>query len=223
MVLDLGLPKIDGLTVLRTLRQRLPALPVLILTARDGVEDRVAGLNAGADDYLTKPFNQRRAAGAAARPAAAGQPARLLAGRPSDPAGPGVGQLRRTRRAPGWARSHRPDPARMGFARPAGAQTAARWSAAKTCWAPGSRTRRAGGCGVQRAGGVCAPPAAQAGGLHVQHTQCARPGLHAGNGCGLSKPHARAHVRPCPAFAAPPAAAVAAAATAGAVGHGVAC
>ena len=58
MVLDLGLPKIDGLTVLRTLRQHLPALPVLILTARDGVEDRVAGLNAGADDYLTKPFNR---------------------------------------------------------------------------------------------------------------------------------------------------------------------
>jgi two-component system, OmpR family, response regulator QseB len=58
VVLDLGLPKIDGLTVLQRLRQRLPALPVLILTARDGVEDRVAGLNAGADDYLTKPFNR---------------------------------------------------------------------------------------------------------------------------------------------------------------------
>ncbi|WP_332742112.1 response regulator transcription factor [Hydrogenophaga sp.] len=57
VVLDLGLPRIDGLTVLRTLRQRLPALPVLVLTARDGVEDRVAGLNAGADDYLTKPFS----------------------------------------------------------------------------------------------------------------------------------------------------------------------
>jgi two-component system response regulator QseB len=57
VVLDLGLPKVDGLTVLRSLRQRLPALPVLVLTARDGVEDRVAGLNAGADDYLTKPFN----------------------------------------------------------------------------------------------------------------------------------------------------------------------
>jgi DNA-binding response OmpR family regulator len=57
VVLDLGLPKVDGLTVLRGLRQRLPALPVLVLTARDGVEDRVAGLNAGADDYLTKPFS----------------------------------------------------------------------------------------------------------------------------------------------------------------------
>jgi len=57
VVLDLGLPKVDGLTVLRSLRQQLPALPVLVLTARDGVEDRVAGLNAGADDYLTKPFS----------------------------------------------------------------------------------------------------------------------------------------------------------------------
>jgi DNA-binding response OmpR family regulator len=58
VVLDLGLPRVDGLTVLRRLRQQLPALPVLILTARDGIEDRVAGLNAGADDYLTKPFNR---------------------------------------------------------------------------------------------------------------------------------------------------------------------
>lgn len=57
VVLDLGLPRVDGLTVLRRLRAWLPALPVLILTARDGVEDRVAGLNAGADDYLTKPFD----------------------------------------------------------------------------------------------------------------------------------------------------------------------
>ena len=57
VVLDLGLPKVDGLSVLRSLRERSPALPVLVLTARDGVEDRVAGLNAGADDYLTKPFS----------------------------------------------------------------------------------------------------------------------------------------------------------------------
>jgi len=58
VVLDLGLPRVDGLTVLRRLRQQTPALPVLILTARDGIEDRVEGLNAGADDYLTKPFNR---------------------------------------------------------------------------------------------------------------------------------------------------------------------
>ncbi len=57
VILDLGLPKVHGMEVLRWIRQRLAALPVLILTARDGVDDRVQGLNAGADDYLTKPFN----------------------------------------------------------------------------------------------------------------------------------------------------------------------
>jgi len=57
LVLDLGLPIVDGFAVLRWVRQRLAALPVLVLTARDGVDDRVQGLNAGADDYLTKPFN----------------------------------------------------------------------------------------------------------------------------------------------------------------------
>lgn len=57
VILDLGLPLIDGMQVLRYIRLRHAALPVLVLTARDGVEDRVAGLNAGADDYLTKPFD----------------------------------------------------------------------------------------------------------------------------------------------------------------------
>jgi DNA-binding response OmpR family regulator len=56
MILDLGLPDEDGLNVLRTLRHRQNKLPVLILTARDGVNDRVLGLRAGADDYLVKPF-----------------------------------------------------------------------------------------------------------------------------------------------------------------------
>ncbi len=56
VILDLGLPKLDGMHVLHWIRQRVLALPVLILTARDGVDDRVNGLNAGADDYLTKPF-----------------------------------------------------------------------------------------------------------------------------------------------------------------------
>jgi two-component system, OmpR family, response regulator len=57
VVLDLGLPGgMDGLELLDWLRARVPALPVLILTARDGIEDRVMGLKRGADDYLTKPF-----------------------------------------------------------------------------------------------------------------------------------------------------------------------
>ncbi|MDO8695139.1 MAG: response regulator transcription factor [Sheuella sp.] len=56
VVLDLNLPSMDGLEVLKTLRVHGQTLPVLILTARDGLQDRVAGLDAGADDYLTKPF-----------------------------------------------------------------------------------------------------------------------------------------------------------------------
>jgi|ERR1035437_8434727 two-component system, OmpR family, response regulator QseB len=57
LVLDLGLPKKDGLDVLKTLRHRGNRIPVLILTARDTVADRVKGLDAGADDYLVKPFD----------------------------------------------------------------------------------------------------------------------------------------------------------------------
>jgi two-component system, OmpR family, response regulator len=57
LVLDLGLPGIDGQEVLRRLRRRGSTIPVLILTARDSVEDRVAGLDLGADDYMVKPFN----------------------------------------------------------------------------------------------------------------------------------------------------------------------
>jgi DNA-binding response OmpR family regulator len=56
IVLDLMLPKLDGLAVLRRLRAQGATVPVLLLTARDGVEDRVAGLDTGADDYLVKPF-----------------------------------------------------------------------------------------------------------------------------------------------------------------------
>ncbi len=56
IVLDLNLPGVDGLEVLRTLRADGNPVPVLILTARDNLADRVAGLDAGADDYLTKPF-----------------------------------------------------------------------------------------------------------------------------------------------------------------------
>jgi two-component system OmpR family response regulator len=57
VVLDITLPKIDGLSVLRRLRDRRSQVPVLILTARDTLEDRVTGLDLGADDYMTKPFD----------------------------------------------------------------------------------------------------------------------------------------------------------------------
>jgi DNA-binding response OmpR family regulator len=55
VILDLGLPKLSGIDVLKRLRCRRSAVPVLVLTAQDGVEDRVRGLDAGADDYLCKP------------------------------------------------------------------------------------------------------------------------------------------------------------------------
>ncbi len=84
MVLDLGLPRLDGLSVLRKLRASGKPLPVLILTARDGWRERVEGIDAGADDYLVKPFRMeelaarlrailRRAAGHASPIIRAGQ------------------------------------------------------------------------------------------------------------------------------------------------------
>ena len=56
VILDLGLPDLDGLDVLKQLRRQYPTLPVLLLTARTSVDDKVAGLDSGADDYLPKPF-----------------------------------------------------------------------------------------------------------------------------------------------------------------------
>ena len=57
VLLDLGLPRRDGLEVLRRMRERGDRTPVLVITARDAVDDRIAGLNLGADDYLVKPFD----------------------------------------------------------------------------------------------------------------------------------------------------------------------
>jgi two-component system OmpR family response regulator len=57
VVLDVMLPDISGLQVLGALREQHPQLPVLLLTAKDAVEDRIAGLSAGSDDYVTKPFS----------------------------------------------------------------------------------------------------------------------------------------------------------------------
>ena len=81
VVLDLGLPRKDGLEVLRRLRAAGKATPVLILTARDTVEDRIAGLDAGADDYLVKPFDlgELQARLRALLRRAGGQPAPMLA------------------------------------------------------------------------------------------------------------------------------------------------
>ena len=57
MILDIGLPELDGFAVLHALRSGSVDLPVLILTARDGIDDTVAGLRGGADDYMSKPFH----------------------------------------------------------------------------------------------------------------------------------------------------------------------
>jgi two-component system OmpR family response regulator len=59
IVLDLGLPDMDGLELLRRFRGRKMPLPIMILTARDGMNDRIRGIEQGADDYLTKPFELR--------------------------------------------------------------------------------------------------------------------------------------------------------------------
>ena len=62
IVLDLGLPDMDGLEVLAQVRKREVHLPVLVLTARDGMDDKIAGLDGGADDYLAKPFDMKELA-----------------------------------------------------------------------------------------------------------------------------------------------------------------
>ena len=59
VILDIMLPKVDGITVLRTLRAKGNKIPVLLLTAKADVDDKVAGLDSGADDYLTKPFETK--------------------------------------------------------------------------------------------------------------------------------------------------------------------
>jgi two-component system, OmpR family, response regulator len=86
IVLDIGLPDVDGLEVARRLRATGSRTPIIMLTARDGLSDRVAGLDAGADDYLTKPFAYEelaarlRALGRRASQAARPNGARLSSG-----------------------------------------------------------------------------------------------------------------------------------------------
>ena len=182
VVLDLGLPVVDGIQVLQWIRQRLSALPVLILTARDGVDDRVQGLNAGADDYLTKPFNM---AELLARMQAMLRRSRL-------PAFGGSLEVQSSS-----SKNLRLDPVRplAWLGEEPMDLTQREWSLLSLLGqqhGPGSGPRRRAGRvanpaprrrrrGVQRAGGVCAPPAPQAHRQWPQHPQCARPGLHAGN------------------------------------------
>ena len=78
LLLDLNLPGMSGLDVLRQLRQDGNQVPVLILTARDGIDDRVAGLDAGADDYVTKPFELPELAARACGRRRAGQAQPLI-------------------------------------------------------------------------------------------------------------------------------------------------
>lgn len=89
IVLDLGLPGKDGMTFLRELRQQRNPIPVLVVTARDTVPDRIAGLNAGADDYVLKPFDLdeliARVRALLRRPAAGGAPVLEHAGLTLDP------------------------------------------------------------------------------------------------------------------------------------------
>lgn len=59
IILDIMMPKVDGITVLRTIRSKGNLIPVLLLTAKSEVDDKILGLDAGANDYLTKPFNSR--------------------------------------------------------------------------------------------------------------------------------------------------------------------
>jgi two-component system OmpR family response regulator len=90
LLLDLGLPNVDGRDILRRLRADGRKLPVIIVTARDGIDDRIEGLDLGADDYLVKPFEIRELLArmrAVTRREASGSPAQLGNGRLSlDPA-----------------------------------------------------------------------------------------------------------------------------------------
>ena len=83
VILDVQMPRMDGLEALERLRARDPELPVLFLTARDAVADRVQGLRAGADDYVTKPFDLDEAAAPRGTHPAGGVDG--AAGRGSDP------------------------------------------------------------------------------------------------------------------------------------------
>ena len=88
LVLDVMMPRLDGLEVCRQLRSTGDDLPILVLTARDTISERVAGLDAGADDYLPKPFALEELLGADAGAAASHKNRRRLRIRGDDLRGP---------------------------------------------------------------------------------------------------------------------------------------
>jgi len=117
LILDLGLPRRPGLEVLKRLRLRESRLPVLILTARDGVDDRVRGLDAGADDYLAKPFDLAELERSLGLPAAAAIPSDRLVSRSVNAGVPVVALSPRSRVArafTGLAKLYLPGSGRKG-------------------------------------------------------------------------------------------------------------
>ena len=124
VVLDLGLPTIDGLTVLDRWRKEGRSFPVLVLTARDSWSDKVAGLDAGADDYLAKPFQSEELI---ARLRAL---IRRASGNASSELTAGDVRLDTVRARSRWAETRSSSPRRNISCSPTCSITRARWSAA---------------------------------------------------------------------------------------------
>ena len=179
IVLDLGLPGLGGLDLLRTERAQGNKVPVLILTARDAVQDRITGLDSGADDYLVKPtdLDELAARLRALVRRSKGEPAPVLR----------VGQLRARSRRPGWLRSDGQaidlPPQRVRAAPGADAQRRPR-AVART--ARGSAVPLGRGGREQRRRSACPPPAPEARGpcrendsrrgiRHAERRRCVAP------------------------------------------------
>ena len=141
-MLDLGLPMVDGLTVLKRVRAAKPALPVLVLTALDGLDDRVAGLNAGADDYLTKPFDFPELEARL----------RALLRRSAPAGGRGAAEIGRAELRPRGAPRHASTASRWSCGRANGCCSTCCWASA-TASSPRTRSPRAGAADRSEAGG----------------------------------------------------------------------
>ena len=178
IVLDLGLPDEDGLTLLRDMRRRGDSTPVLVLTARDGVTDRVTGLREGADDYLAKPFAMEELV--ARLQALLRRPGNLL-GRLLTFGNVSLDTEGRQVFVDGAA-------ARLPGARDGGARDPAAAQRQRGAQAPvrGSPVRSVGRCRLERRRGLCPSPAQDAGGCrrHGEDPYGARRRLSDGRGKG---------------------------------------